>query len=90
MFAGDVCSYAVFSSLQNFPFKVVQDHKADAVKIILGERFQLDYEKTKEYDFEIETHACSQSINYERSDVKCVLINRCWQSVDCGLLQTLI
>lgn len=65
----DVCSYAVFSSLQNFPFKVVQDHKADAVKIILGERFQLDYEKTKEYDFEIETHACSQSINYERESV---------------------
>lgn len=79
MFAGDVCSYAVFSSLQNFPFKVVEDRRADAVKIILGERFQLDYEKTKEYDFEVEAHACSQSINYERLNVKSVLINQCCQ-----------
>lgn len=72
---GDICSYTVLSSIQNFPFKVIPDHSSGTARIVLGKRFHLNYERRKQYNFEIEAHGCHDNIDSARESVHIDVIN---------------
>jgi len=74
----EICSYSVYSDhSDDFPFHIIEvDGRSGSAKIVVAPGFRLDYEKKREYSFEVaakdcrdQHHAAREVVHIEVEDI---------------------
>jgi len=67
MFQADVCGYTVYKWHPDQPFKVdLLDRATGEARIVLDAGYELNYEKTHKYNFEIAAYDCITGMHADR------------------------